>query len=149
MTMRVLVVLISLVWIVSCTSGVKVTDVELPLTVIQQSVIGSLPSAVRDQSINGREFISDYYGGDKQKRFDPQKSPRRYYAHVIVLGDRRPYDIEIIVNVEKRVDNGRGVGHYQLFGYDESASQTLAEKIRDDLSKKRGETNIIDDFRAF
>jgi hypothetical protein len=69
---------------------------------------------------------------------------QRYHAKITVLGDRRPYNIEVVVTSQKR----KGENYIDL-GLNESVSQKIANLIQKNLTKRRGNGNIVDDFRAF
>jgi hypothetical protein len=91
---------------------------------------------------NGNIFKEDVFGSDEDPSFI--KKNERLYATVMILGDRRPYDIRVIVHVEKKVENE----------YVESEQDVLlAKKIIDEISFHLTESlekrNVIDDFRAF
>lgn len=72
----------------------------------------------------------------------------RWFAHVFILGDRRPYNIEVLVKREKRIAN-RGVLTYRPEGLDLRIASNLKKRIQEELTKSREGINLIDDFRAF
>jgi hypothetical protein len=97
----------------------------------------------RTISENGRELFSGYYdswGLD----FDPGKSKERFHTHVLILGDRRPYDIRVIVPVEEK----RGSSYVRV-GYDNDRAKKVSEKIKRALTESRDNRNIIDDFKPY
>ena len=133
-----------------CTSpgSVKMDRLEYPLNYLQKVVADALPGGKRMISQNDREFSSVYFLPTK-KGFGPAgNSSYRYYAKITVLGDRRPYNIEIIVIKEER--NGRrDSGDYSSVGTDKRIARIIQKRIQNILSKRRDDYNIIDDFRVF
>ncbi len=127
---------------------VRVTELNHPLQLLQKLVVESLPRGHRTNSPNGREFMSKYYQVIKGSYKDAEDSVDRFYAHVAILGDRRPYVIEIKVLQEERVLQGESVG-YERVGYSLRLAKELEKTIRLRLTKRREDLNIIDDFRAF
>jgi hypothetical protein len=67
---------------------------------------------------------------------------------MIILGDRRPYNIEISVIKEEREVEGEDFSYYET-GHDERLAKQLETALHTRLTKRREELNIIDDFRAF
>lgn len=116
---------------------------------IRAAISANVPIGIRNSSANGREIFSKHFlmvGGDK---FRPAiDAVERYYVHFIILGDRRPYDLEIIVAHEKRVLRGDSFA-YVVDYYDKVLARDIANWIQDDLAKRREDRNIIDDFRVF
>lgn len=127
-----------------CVSrGYRINEQNLSLGEMKRivmSVIGE-PRAVSE---NQRTFYSRYFSRNPDPKFDPEKSRERLYAKVVVLGDRRPYDLEVEVYVEERA--GRV---YKDNGTDETEAYKLGKDIRNRLNQGRNERNAIDDFRAF
>jgi hypothetical protein len=73
-------------------------------------------------------------------------STMRAYAHVLLLGDRRPYKISVRVFIEKRPKDSL---QYSPAGEDPGLAQELADKITQNIANRREDRNAIDDFRAF
>jgi|SRR6185312_6030073 len=96
-------------------------------------------------SENQRTFKSVYFSLKPDKKFDANKSKQRAYAKVVVLGERRPYDLEITVVVEERDSDGG----YSEIGDDPAQSEQLAQAIKNKLHQSIDDRNVIDDFRAF
>ena len=107
----------------------------------------SLCPLVRERSVgNGRVFFSNYFLLQKSGKFQPaEKSGLRHYAKIYVLGDRRPYTIEVQVLRQRR----SGPGEYYSDGSDERIAKVVAKVIQDNLNKRPEDLNIIDDFRVF
>lgn len=126
----------------------NLTDLDKPLADLQKVVVKSLPLGLRQTSPNGREFYSNYFVA-KDRKFKPAANlAERNYAHVLVLGDRRPYDIQIMVKKE-RMDPAKRAAGYVEAGSDQSLTEVIKKRILLQLNKRREELNIIDDFRVF
>ena len=126
----------------------RLASLDLPVGQLQKMVVDSLPTGLRMTSPNGREFFSRYYVLDGLKYKAASDALDRFSAQVMVLGDRRPYDLEISVIREQRVQRGGGYD-YRVVGHDKDQAKILAEKIHDRLTKRREDLNIIDDFKVF
>ena len=74
-------------------------------------------------------------------------APIRSYAQVYILGDRRPYVIEVYVNKQRRVSAQSS--EYVDEGSDQEIAKVVYQRIQFQLSKRREDLNIIDDFRIF
>jgi hypothetical protein len=138
-----LLVMLPGLWACS-TGGVTLEDQGYSLVDIRRAITKNIgePRAI---SQNQRTFTSVYFSPKPDKKFDPHKSKQRAYAKIVVLGDRRPYDIECTVIVEERDSDG----DYSEIGEDPSQSEQLAENIKKKLHQSSDELNVIDDFRAF
>jgi hypothetical protein len=122
--------------------------VDSSLIEIRSLAATQLPTGQRSISSNGREMLSGYFiveGG----RFKPAKeSANRYYVQFIILGDRRPYDVSVLVTHERRTVRGEEPT-FVVVGYDDRLTQEIESKLRRELTKRREERNIIDDFRVY
>ena len=98
----------------------------------------------RTVSKNGREFITQYFAKKGQEEnFNPLVTRDRLYAQFRILGDQRPYDIQILVFLERKTPNG-----YELYGEDVGREREIGEQLISNL-KSLGKRNAIDDFRPF
>src|SRR5579862_6982038 len=93
-----------IVFIAGCASLVSspkyalvIKNVDWPLQDLQALVAYELPTGMRNTSANGREFYSKHFVLDGSKYKLAGDAVDRYTATVTVLGDSRPYDIEIFV----------------------------------------------------
>ncbi|NJL23990.1 MAG: hypothetical protein HC902_01575, partial [Calothrix sp. SM1_5_4] len=59
-----------------------------------------------------------------------------------------PYDVEVVVTRERRVLRGERFT-YVVVGVEEDLTQQLGQQLRGELTKRREDRNIIDDFRAY
>ncbi|MNJ91021.1 hypothetical protein D3C87_86650 [compost metagenome] len=119
---------------------------ETPLGVSEtRRVIVSVIGEPRSMSQNGRELISKFYDRKDQPLKKMDMAKERLYTHVTVLGDRRPYDVQVEVLVESRDE----AGGFTLSDRDDARAGVIAEKIRQALNQSRDNRNVIDDFRSF
>jgi len=148
--------LLLVVFLSGCTTlGMKSPDysyviagVDWPLTDLQSLVAYELPTGMRTTSANGREMYSKYFVLDGNKYKAAGEALNRYFAGVTVLGDHRPYDIEIYVTREKRIRQGAGYTYVEA-GHDMMLARELEHKLKVELAKRRDGHNVVDDFRVF
>lgn len=149
--------LIFCVFVAGCSSlqakrrveSFKVRELESSVSDIRAVISSVIPIGVRNVSGNGREIFSKHFLMTDGNRYRPANDAvERYYVQFIILGDRRPYDLEIIVAHEKRVLRGDNFV-YVIDYYDKVLARDLAHAIQDELAKRREDRNIIDDFRVF
>ncbi len=100
-------------------------------------------------SPNGRESLSLHFIVDKKNNYHPTvDASDRYFAQFLILGDRRPYIVQIIVTHERKILKGEQVT-YAAVGRNKKIAKDLATKLGEALIKGREDSNIIDDFRVF
>lgn len=129
--------------------ALKISEVDWSLGEIRSSIGAIIPAGQRAMSPNGREILSRHFVLDRQRNFKPAGDAlERYFAQFLILGDRRPYDVEILVTHEKRVLKGNQFV-YMVSGYDPRLAKELEKRLRTELTKRREDRNIIDDFRVF
>jgi hypothetical protein len=119
---------------------------ETPLSVSEtRRVVVSVIGEPRSVSENGREILSKFY--DRREKAIPkmEMARERYFTHVTILGDRRPYDIQVEVLVEGRSPQG----NFEMVTRDDNKATIIAEKLRQALNQSRDTRNVIDDFRSF
>ncbi len=129
----------------SCRTG-GVMLKETPLNASEtRKIITTVIGEPRSVSQNGRELDSDYYDKKNNLIVKMDMARERFYTHVTVLGDRRPYDVQVEVLIERRGEHGR----FELVDRDDGRAAVIAEKIRIALNQSRDSRNVIDDFRSF
>lgn len=126
------------------TGGIVLRETPLNISGTRKSVV-SVIGEPRTLSENGRELFSKYYDKKGKDIAKMNMVRERYYTHVTILGDRRPYDIQVEVVLEGRVSDE----HFELIQKDDDKAATIAEKIKKVLNQSRDNRNIIDDFRSF
>lgn len=130
-----------------CVSKVAIMDVMAPLPTISAIVINSLPGGAKKKSLNGREYTSGYFKPDDMDE-NAEDDRLRSYAIVTILGERRPYSIDVRVFREVR-ERHEGVTTYRVLGQDRRIADKLIKTIREALANRPEDRNIIDDFRVF
>ncbi|WP_347358378.1 hypothetical protein [Bdellovibrio sp.] len=143
--LSLLFVFLATVLLSSCrTGGVVLRETPLNLSETRR-VVMSVIGEPRSVSQNGREMTSRYYDkkGSNIEKMDMAKE--RFYTHVTILGDRRPYDVQVQVLVEGRNEDGG----FDLRDRDDDRAAPIAEKLRQALNQSRDSRNVIDDFRSF
>lgn len=127
----------------------RIDEAHYPLAQLRQSSLRSLPVGLRSSSTNGRELLSQYFvlkAGKYQEAID---LPTRWFAKIVILGERRPYEVEIYVFKEQRREGvERGV-EYQIEGQDFRIAKRVKGELLQKLAQRREDLNIIDDFRVF
>ena len=133
----------------SCThGGIRFEDLDLPLTEIQKAVVDGLPLGKRAISENSREIFSEYFVMIENKPRPAGRLKVRYYAHIYILGDRRPYQVEGLVRKQVK-ESIEGIHDYADAGIDEELTKIVMANVKAKLIKSRDERNIVDDFRVF
>lgn len=138
------IIVISSLWISACQTGGVIIK-ETPVSVMEiRRVVGLVIGEPRWTSSNGYEMSSKYYNKKGQPEERPNLVRERYFTHVSILGDRRPYNIRVQVFIQ-----GRGPDGYEVIGQDDLKAQQIAEQIKQALHESRDKRNVIDDFKAF
>ncbi len=126
------------------TGGVILRETPLNVSETRRAVM-SVIGEPRSVSSNGREMLSHYYDRKNNKIEKMNLARERFYTHVTILGDRRPYDVQVEILVEGRTEEGK----FELIDRDDDRAAGVAEKIRNALNEGRDNRNVIDDFRTF
>ncbi len=143
MILRFAAILI-LVFNFGCASrGYLIDNQNYSLGELKRIIVG-LIGEPRMISENQRTIYSKYFSRRVDNKFDPERAPERLYAKITILGDRRPYDVEVEVVLEVR--EGKS---YTNDGVDEIETNKLGRDVRTRLNQSREDRNVIDDFRAF
>ncbi|MGZ3773725.1 MAG: hypothetical protein ACXVCY_06795 [Pseudobdellovibrionaceae bacterium] len=129
----------------SCrTGGVILRETPLNVSETRRAVV-SVIGEPRSVSTNGREIFSQYFDKKNKKIEKMDMVHERRFTHVTILGDRRPYDVQVEVIVEGRNEEGG----FNIIARDDAKASSVAEKIRQTLNQGRDNRNVIDDFRSF
>ncbi len=133
-------------------SGSQIKKVELPLIRVAQIVEQSLPEGKFFSSSNGREFVSNEFyphGRHTHLWYTPKdKNRKHYFAHVLVLGSRRPYRVSVRV-LEKTKQSVLSEEMVKTSRLNKKLSEYLANRVELNLNKGLKDLNVIDDFRVF
>ncbi len=107
--------------------------------------IASLIGEAKSVSENGREVWTNHFNSKLVYVAPEDKVKDRFSAHLLILGERRPYDIEVRVYREIRQKNGT----FAQGTLDLKQSKRLAQQLKVKLNESREKRNVIDDFQAF
>lgn len=132
-------------FLVGCAGKSTIDELSVSLNDLQSVSVGVLPLGQRTVSANGREHTSNYFSVKNGEYESAVNAKTRNYAVITILGDRRPYQLEVIVVVERRTEDGE----YYRSGYDEGLARVITRRIQKALHERREDRNIIDDFRVF
>ncbi len=127
-----------------CRTGVILRETPLGISETRRMIV-SVIGEPRNVSRDGRELSSKYYDKRGNVLENPATARQRLYTLVSVLGDRRPYDIQVEVVVEEK----DGPGSYSVVDRDDGRAQPIAQKIKEALHQSLENRNVIDDFRSF
>jgi hypothetical protein len=127
-----------------CQAPAKINNVALSLQTVKKTINNIIPQGMKDESLNGREITSGYFN-PKNWEEDATDKAERAYAKVLILGEGRPYRIDVHVFKEKKNKSGT----YHKTGEDRKVTKELVDRLKDALADRREDRNIIDDFRAF
>ena len=131
---------------VGCASTESIKEVMLPLSVVRKIVMENVPGGMKKQSMNGREITGEYFNALNLD--EPSDTAReRAKATVFILGARRPYTIQVVVQREKKKKGSKK--KYDKLGSDEKLEKQVVKRIKEALANRPADINIIDDFRAF
>lgn len=137
-----------LLLLVSC-SDLDGTFVEKKgVNVSTQSLIKAFERAttgVRGKSANGREIVSRYQKPGSNSFDNAAGEKVRAYSRLLILGDRRPYTLQIQYVVEERTSSDG----YEIIKYDDVAAKQTLKKVLDFLVNRPDQEDFIDDFKAF
>lgn len=125
------------------TEGHMITNSNRSMKEIRSAFVAAAGEA-RKESENRRTFFSEYFPRNPDPNFKPTKSKERLYGRFTILGDRRPYEVQVEVVIEEKTDEG-----YEETGIDEDLSHELANQLKKELIKSSEGRNVIDDFRPF
>lgn len=138
--------------LIKCASSKKLENQNLPLMDIKKAVEEALPGGSRFISSNGREYYSKYFEPKKIENVlsESARPDQRSFAHVYILGDSRPYDIEVKVPIEHKISQKNQLGIiYNQVGWDNETALEILRSIYHLLDERRKKQNLFDDFRAF
>ena len=124
-------------------------EVSVPLAELRALLVAQLPMGMAWASDNGRELTSKFFVPGPANTYKAgAEANTRYSARIALLGDRRPYEVEILVSTERRAVRGNVI-RYVKAGPESRLTKQLVERIQHELAKRRDDHNVIDDFRVY
>lgn len=121
----------------------KVENISASLEEIRQAIGIQLSRHFSIIRKDGRYFKSNYYLRDENSIYNPETSTERLYSEFMILGDRRPFDMLVLVKSEKKVD-GKFIELVDEVELTKSAAEELEKRI-----KNRFILNDTLEFRPF
>ncbi len=137
----------------SCASANRVDNLAYPIESIHQVVRKNLPGNLSRRSPNGREYYSGAFKLPfKYRNRQSGQSGKVYekaYAKITILGETRPYSLEVEILVYEIVDENSSKPRYAYSHRQRDMEKSLVTKMRDQLVKRSKSRSTIDEFRAF
>jgi hypothetical protein len=158
--MRVIKFILSTIILAGC-AGAKINDLDYSLVDIQKGITNTAPKGIGSISPNRRTFTTKYFDpetikADRSTEKGDDVDRERAYVVYTILGDRRPYDVEIDVYVEEdssgkpaKKDDDFIDGKWSKTGSDKSLAKFYQERLANYLARLERNKNLIDDFRPF
>lgn len=140
---RLIIVLLGLLLQACATDGHLVRNSDRSMKEIRTAFV-AVAGEPRKESANKRTFESEYFPRNPDNNFKANKARERLFGRFVILGDMRPYDVQVEVVIEVRTPDG-----YEEVGVDEALSHELANSLKKELIKSSEGRNVIDDFRPF
>lgn len=133
------------IWSCQTTEGFIISETGLAIRPTRIAITAALGEA-RVISQNGRE-ISTHYHDRKLKYLEvTPKTQERLYTKIIILGARRPYDLEVQVHIEQRDPDTR---NFHDVGIDEQLSLKQARAVQEALHQSLEKSQVIDEGAPF
>ncbi len=108
------------------TQGYFISDSNLQIPESRKAITAVIGKP-RFVSLNGRELVSEYHDAQFKTIEADQKSAVRYFTSVVILGARRPYEINVQV-IRQNFENETKT--YVNTGLDEGLSEKRAKLIK-------------------
>lgn len=124
------------------TEGFYVRDMNRSMSDIQVAIRNLY--GVQSKSDDEKILYTPPLKRDPNDTTPENKMRERVIARIVIMGDRRPYDILVQVYLERKIR-----GSWVEVGLDEGLSEIFSKEINRELIESRENRNVIDDFRAF
>jgi hypothetical protein len=144
-----------------CTSVQTISDLNYSLIDIQKGISATVPKGIAKISENRRTFSSKYFDPetiDADRSTERSEDVYRERASVVttILGDRRPYTVEVDVlleedqsGIEPKKDDDYIEGKFAVSGHDKELARYFRDRLANYLARLERNKNLIDDFRPF
>jgi hypothetical protein len=131
-----------------CSSGTLSSEpLNSPLNEIYAAVEASLTMGIQSYSENRREITTRPFIVNQSSEAKKHGQRERGRAKVTILGNERPYTVEVVVTIE--VAEKGSENEYTTSRYDKGLANTLLRNILATIQKYGRDKNVIDDFRSF
>lgn len=144
-----------------CTTAQTINDLNYSLVDIQKGISATVPKGIGKISENRRTFTSKYFDPesiDADRTSERSEDVFRERAVVVttILGDRRPYNVEIAVIIEEDTSGAEMKknddfieGKFLVSGQDKGLAKYFRDRLANYLARLERNKNLIDDFRPF
>lgn len=123
--------------------------VDKSIVEIRKSIEKAIPVKINFANKDSREYRSVPFVRYGTKIKEATTELQRAYALVYIRGNRRPYTIEVVVAVEEAETPLSIQKTFKVIGYDERIAKIILARLKADLNKRRDDSNLVDDFKAF
>lgn len=148
-----IVTVLTILTTLSCSTGAERDTGEYSLTSVFGAVEQAMTMGIQNQSENKRVFVSRPFLVKQSEEVTKLGKRERGIATVTVLGDRRPYTIDVVVSIEVGPDvkgkNPVDGSKFKHARYDKRLGNLLLRSIMDTLESRERDRNVIDDFKPF
>ncbi|RME16524.1 MAG: hypothetical protein D6797_04330 [Bdellovibrio sp.] len=149
---RHLVLFLFFLGLSACSSfgSLVLKDQDRSLRVLRKVIVTTIPKGVRKVSRNGRTFFSHYFLPTDPRFRHLKRKKIRFMTRITILGDMRPYDIEVLTRRYKvQTDKYGSVIEAQDLGLAPQVNKKIFKSLKKRLIYGRDTMNIIDDFKVF
>jgi hypothetical protein len=136
----------------SACSTAPTAEVDYSLASINSAVESQMTMGIQRKSENGRAIFSKPFVVKQTDESDGKLHRERGRAKVEIAGDRRPYTIEVVVDIERAKVTKQGAPkdfEYSRVRSDNGLAKKLLANIIATLERRGQYKNFIDDFRPF
>lgn len=142
-------------------ASVHLNDLDYSLADIQKGITLTVPKGIAKISVNRRTFSSKYFDPSSlnvERSTQRSSDIFRERATVVatILGDSRPYTVELEVIVEEDLSDMKSQknddfidGQFSTVGSDKKLARYFRDRLANYLARLERNKNLIDDFRPF
>lgn len=124
------------------TQGHYIRDMNRSMSDIQTAVRNLY--GIQSKSDDEKILYTPPLKKDPNDTTPENKMRERVIGRIVIVGDRRPYDVLVQVYLERKQRNT-----WVEVGLDEFLSEEFSKELNKELIESRENRNVIDDFRAF
>ena len=145
---KALVLVGVLAFLFGCSRGTISSDpLDHSLNQVYWAVESSMSMGIQKYSENKRDITSRPFAVVQSAVAKKKNTHERGRAIVTILGQERPYTLEVVVEIERsEPDNNQ---EYSVIRYDEGLANKLLKDILAAIQKADRTKNVIDDFKSF
>jgi hypothetical protein len=150
--LKFLALMLFAVGFLGCSSTQTASHLEYPLNSIYSALDNVMKMGIQRSSENRRELTYRPFITKQDPEVKKAGFHDRGVATVLILGDGRPYTLEVSVDIERGKIADKKIKtpiEYSHDHYDKDLAKKLLGKILDLLDRRQRDNNIIDDFKAF